>query len=257
MSPGHLWAQTDTTSVQFTSEEATQEQWNKKVKLRKIRDIILHDATSVWSLGVSAFREVGPAIFKRRNTFPYDSYHYDISLAYERKIFGPDFSMKIELLTRLTGYEGQPYDYGSYVFDRSLGITSSGVFGQRKAWFNIAVKYFYNKQRKYLEGRSGDNPFGQYFKAELISPLAISEETVLRWRPAGAGGAVISTANERINIISGPAFINLGWGIQQPFLKVLMVDANVGVELSLDEKYTHTGRTHPVFRLRLGYLIIK
>ena len=243
-----LQAQQDTTGLQFSTETEDRSQWNTKIKFQRNVQSIMDTVNSIFAAGIE-FRTLG--VINTR------SIPLNLNLHYERMMFTNGLSFHVHLSANLVKYREWDYDYRDQEWPE--GTKAFEAIGKRKAWINLGARYYYNKRRRIFQGRSGNNPYGQYVSINLMSPLSLIDETSRNWVPSGPLRSTLLTKRERQYIGTRLATLGFGWGIQQRLWKTVLVDVNVGpvINLHRPQIYYFTNRFSLFGRLRLSYIIFE
>lgn len=248
--PLALQAQQDTTGLQFTTETEDRSQWNTKIKFQRNVKSIMDTVGSIVAAGLE-LRALG-IISVRNRSIP-----VNFNLHYEQMVLTNGLSFNVQLSGNLVKHREFDYDYHDQEWPE--GTKSFEAIGKRRVWINLGARYYYNKRKRIFQGRSGNNPYGQYVSLNLMSPLAFIDETSRNWVPSGPLRSTLLSKRERQYVGARLATLGIGWGIQQRLWQKVLVDVNVGpvVKLHRPEVYYFTNQYSLFGRLRLSYLIFE
>tara|TARA_R110001592_G_scaffold11468_3_gene56601 strand:+ start:270 stop:1061 length:792 start_codon:yes stop_codon:yes gene_type:complete len=224
------YAQKDTTKVKeeiiiaselFTKTDYERRQMILKPKFRYINQT---DKNSLLKVG---FRPAfGPII----HHFFITDFKFDFVLSYEKRIKKSPFSVNLETVTRFNKFEIWEYDYVYHPQYRTHGVYEDqrfedGKFYNHRFSLNLTFRYYYNYQSRIEAEVTGDNLYSEYFLIKVRDVLTYTEIDELSFR--GNGTLKKHVASKQW--LTQPSYLTVGWGIQRPFLKKTLIDANMEI----------------------------
>lgn len=235
----HMEAQEDTTRLKF-SEEIAAEPDNKNVKWVKLRshEYNMDNVSSLFKIGTSALYAIA-----------LDDIFLDFS--YEKKI--PRSQWSVELKLRADIGRNYYYRYYGSLFTNSSNLHSS-TESRNYLSLDLVARHYLLKNSKMAQGKSGDNLWGFYATARLISPVTWSKEleTVYDTR---LGFNSPYQIKERNGLSTRSGYLGVGLGYQQRFLKRAYFDVNGGYAQPLRQRVNYSFDIFLDFTV--GYSIFK
>lgn len=233
-----LEAQQDTTQLKF-SEEVVGEPENKNVRWVKLRprQYNMDNVSSLFKIATSPLHNI-----VRQQVF---------LAGYEKKIPGTQWSLELKLSTNLNGHTNFRYEWPGSSTNRNLQSVSEI---KEYAAMHFGVRYYILKNRNITMGKSGDNPWGFYGTAKLISGAIWSKELETLYDTALGFNAPIRIT-ERKGLSSRSGYVGLGVGYQQCFLKRGFFDISGGYAKRLVEERYNSFEIFLDFTI--GYSIFK